>query len=157
MKEVLKKLELDALNPGAFSGEWLDGEKELKSTSPIDSALLGTVNTASKEQYETVVAAASENFMRWRELPAPQRGEVVRQIGNEFRRLKSELGRLVTLEMGKILPEGEGEIQEVIDIADFAVGLSRQLYGKTMHSERFRHRMYEQWHPLGNVGVITSV
>src|SRR5947209_14951143 len=111
---------------------------------------------AGPADYELVVSRASEAFQEWRMLPAPKRGEIVREIGNELRAHKHDLGALVTLEMGKILPEGLGEVQEMIDICDFAVGLSRQLYGLTMHSERPGHRMYEQWHPLGIVGVISA-
>src|SRR5205807_9844469 len=118
--------------------------------------VLARIQTAGLEDYETVMARAGEAFLEWRMIPAPKRGEIVRQIGNELRAYKAELGALVTLEMGKILAEGLGEVQEMIDIADFAVGLSRQLYGLTMHSERPSHRMYEQWHPLGVAGVITA-
>lgn len=157
MKDVLKELGLEAINSGSFSGEWLaEKTPELVSTSPIDGKELARVNTSSEASYERVMASASETFLRWRMVPAPVRGEVMRQLAMEFRRLKQPLAKLITLEMGKILPEAEGEIQEVIDIADFSVGLSRQLYGKTMHSERPQHRMYEQWHPLGNVAVITA-
>src|SRR5450631_4007456 len=111
---------------------------------------------AGPADYEAVMARAAEAFLEWRMMPAPKRGEIVRQIGNELRSQKRDLGALVSLEMGKILPEGLGEVQEMIDIADFAVGLSRQLYGSTMHSERPGHRMYEQWHPLGICGVISA-
>jgi aldehyde dehydrogenase (NAD+) len=128
----------------------------LVSTSPIDGAEIASIRTASENDYGRVIVAAQEAFEKWRTVPAPVRGQIVREIGDALREKKTELGKLVTLEMGKILAEGEGEIQECIDIADFAVGLSRQLYGKTMHSERPSHRMYEQWHPLGTVGVITA-
>jgi aldehyde dehydrogenase (NAD+) len=128
----------------------------LNSYSPIDGSLLGSVEITPRDAYERTVAASQAAFERWRMLPAPQRGELVRQIANELRAAKKELGELVTLEVGKIRAEAEGEVQEMIDIADFAVGLSRQLYGLTMHSERPGHRMYEQWHPLGPVGVITA-
>ena len=111
---------------------------------------------AGPAEYEAVIARASATFEAWRMLPAPKRGDIVREIGNELRVHKHDLGALVSLEMGKILPEGLGEVQEMIDIADFASGLSRQLYGLTMHSERPGHRMYEQWHPLGVVGVISA-
>lgn len=128
----------------------------LTSVSPIDGAVLGEVVTADEATYEKVIADCAETFIRWREVPAPQRGEIVRQMGEALREKKDLLGTLITLEMGKILSEGKGEVQEAIDIADFAVGLSRQLYGLSMHSERARHRMYEQWHPLGTVGVISA-
>lgn len=157
MKDILKELGLEVVNPGSFSGEWLvEKTPELVSFSPIDGKELARVHTTSEASYEKILASASETFLRWRLVPAPVRGEVMRQLAMEFRRLKQPLAKLITLEMGKILPEAEGEVQEVIDIADFSVGLSRQLYGKTMHSERPQHRMYEQWHPLGNVAVITA-
>jgi aldehyde dehydrogenase (NAD+) len=128
----------------------------LASYSPIDGALLGSVAVTSRDAYDQVVAASQAAFHRWRMMPAPRRGELVRQIAVELRAAKVELGQLVTREVGKIRAEAEGEVQEMIDIADFAVGLSRQLYGLSMHSERPGHRMYEQWHPLGPVGVITA-
>ena len=128
----------------------------LISRSPIDGAILGEVPLATAEDYNRAVERAQAAFPRWRSMPAPARGAIIREIGDELRRVKSELGALVTREAGKIRAEGEGEVQEMIDIADFAVGLSRQLYGLTMHSERPGHRMYEQWHPLGVVGVITA-
>jgi len=124
--------------------------------SPIDRKVLGEVQTATKEDYEAIVKVGENSFVTWREVPAPKRGEIVRQIGEELRKNKKALGKLVSLEVGKILAEGEGEIQEAIDIAEFAVGLSRQLYGKTIQSERFNHKMFETWHPLGVVGVITA-
>ena len=129
---------------------------EVVSHNPATGAELGRLPLASTEEYEAVVAKASATFERWRMLPAPQRGEIVRQIGEELRAAKDDLGKLVSLEAGKILAEGRGEVQEMIDIADFACGLSRQLYGVSMHSERPGHRMYEQWHPLGVVGVISA-
>lgn len=128
----------------------------LASHSPIDGRLIGTVSQTSKAEYDEVVARAQSAFLVWRSLPAPKRGEIIRQIGDKLRAHKDDLGYLVSLEMGKILQEGLGEVQEMIDICDFAVGLSRQLYGLTMHSERTDHRMYEQWHPLGIVGVISA-
>lgn len=128
----------------------------LKSYSPIDNSLLGSCPITDGAKYEDTIKRAEAAFKKWRMVPAPARGLIVREIGEELRRQKTALGRLVTQEMGKILTEGEGEIQEAIDIADFAVGLSRQLYGLTMHSERPGHRMYEQWHPMGIVGVITA-
>ncbi|RMG42013.1 MAG: aldehyde dehydrogenase family protein [Candidatus Dadabacteria bacterium] len=158
MDSIRKSLNLSDRNPGAAGKEIIvnSSAKLLNSYSPIDGALLGAVEVADESAYERVINEAHETFKEWRLVPAPKRGEVVREIGNLLREHKKDLGRLVTLEMGKILSEGEGEIQEAIDIADFAVGLSRQLYGKTMHSERPAHRMYEQWHPLGPVGVITA-
>ncbi len=125
-------------------------------SNPSDGSELGRVRMMSRAEYDATIERAADVFTRWRLLPAPRRGEIVRQIGNELREHKSDLGALVTLEMGKIRAEGEGEVREMIDIADFAVGLSRQLYGKTMHSERPGHRMYEQWHPLGVAGVISA-
>ncbi|RIL09029.1 MAG: aldehyde dehydrogenase family protein [Proteobacteria bacterium] len=124
--------------------------------SPIDGQKLAAVAIAGENEYEKIVLASLDTFKKWRSHPAPKRGEVVREIADALRVHKHALARLITLEMGKILPESEGEVQEAIDIADFAVGLSRQLYGKTMHSERASHRMYEQWHPLGAIGVITA-
>jgi len=128
----------------------------IASLNPADGSELGRVRLASAEDYERTVTESLRVFEHWRMLPAPKRGQVVREIGDELRRYKDDLGTLVTLEMGKILAEGKGEVQEMIDIADFAVGLSRQLYGLTMPSERAEHRMYEQWHPLGVVGVISA-
>src|SRR6266481_6397075 len=153
---VLRKLGLEGDNPGVFCGEWLGSGKLLKSTSPIDGKLLATVRTATAEQYERTVKRAQAAFGQWRAVPAPKRGELVRQLGNALREARHDLGRLVTLEAGKIIAEGEGEVQEMIDICDFAVGLSRQLYGLTIASERPQHRMMEQWHPLGVVGIITA-
>jgi aldehyde dehydrogenase (NAD+) len=129
---------------------------EVVSYNPATGVELGRVPLASTAEYDAVLAKASETLKRWRMLPAPQRGEIVRQIGDELRQAKQELGKLVTLEAGKIVAEGQGEVQEMIDIADFACGLSRQLYGLSMHSERPSHRMYEQWQPLGVVGVISA-
>ncbi len=126
------------------------------SFSPVDGKLIGSVGTTSKQDYETVIAKAQSAFVEWRLWPAPKRGEVVRQIGEALRKNKESLGRLVSYEMGKSLQEGYGEVQEMIDICDLAVGLSRQLHGLTMHSERSAHRMYEQWHPLGIVGIISA-
>jgi aldehyde dehydrogenase (NAD+) len=157
MKSILEKFGLTGKLSGAGTGSWLKCHgRELVSISPIDGQSLGTVRCASEEDYEKVVTAALKAFEYWRQLPAPRRGEIVRQIGNVLRRNKEDLGILVTMEMGKIRAEGLGEVQEMIDIADFAVGQSRMLYGLSMHSERPEHRMYEQWHPLGPVGVITS-
>jgi len=156
--KIAKELGLEAINPGAFGNGYTGGANSsaLSSYSPIDGAALGAINVATDADYEKVIAGASCAFAGWRTVPAPVRGAMVREIGDELRRNKSALGALVTLETGKIRAEGEGEIQEAIDIAEFAVGLSRQLYRLSMHSERPQHRMYEQWHPLGIVGCITA-
>src|SRR6476659_694350 len=143
-------------NPGAFSGEWLGSGPVIEKFSPIDGKLLGRVRTATDAEYEQTVGRAQEAFEKWRVTPGPVRGETVRQIGNALRELKSELGQLVTLESGKIIAEGEGEVQEMIDICDFAVGQSRMLYGLTIQSERPNHRLMEQWHPLGLIAVISA-
>jgi aldehyde dehydrogenase (NAD+) len=158
LNPVLERLGLEPVNSGACGREWLpaSGESVTTSINPADGSELAQVRLASAADYDRVVTDASEVFERWRMLPAPRRGQIVREIGDELRRFKDDLGALVTLEMGKILAEGRGEVQEMIDIADFAVGLSRQLYGLTMPSERPQHRMYEQWHPLGIVGVISA-
>ncbi|MCC7538558.1 MAG: aldehyde dehydrogenase family protein [Deltaproteobacteria bacterium] len=142
--------------PGSFAGEWLGSGEWLDAVTPIDGSVFARVRQATEAEYEQISARAHAAFLAWRSVPAPRRGEVVRQIGDELRRLKRPLGALVSLEMGKIRAEGEGEVQEMIDICDFAVGLSRQLYGLSMHSERPGHRMYEQWHPLGVVGIISA-
>ncbi len=154
----LKELGIARKNYGASYGQWIknDSAPLLKSISPINGELIAEIHQAGPDDYELVIEKAQEAFKIWRNIPAPKRGEIVRLIGQELRKKKKELGRLVTLEMGKILPEGEGEVQEMVDIADFAVGLSRQLYGLTIHSERPKHRMYEQWHPQGLVGIITA-
>lgn len=155
----LESLGLKAVNPGCYAGGWISSSSNdgtVTSTCPRDGSVLGSVSLVGRAEYEKVVQIGEDTFKRWRMLPAPQRGEIVRQIGEALRQYKEPLGKLVSLEMGKILTEGLGEVQEMIDIADFAVGLSRQLYGLTMHSERNRHRMYEQWHPIGTVGVITA-
>lgn len=157
---LLKKLNLNTVNNGASTGfdHWLaprDG-KRLTSISPVTNEPIADVILGDTETYERVAATALDTFKTWRELPAPKRGDLVRQLGNILREYQEPLGELVSLEMGKILPEGVGEVQEMIDICDFAVGLSRQLYGLTMHSERYRHRMYEQWHPLGPVGIVSA-
>jgi aldehyde dehydrogenase (NAD+) len=155
--DLLQALEIEEQNDGAFCGHWLPTRGPLgTSINPASGEQLAAVRTASSEDYEATVVKAVEAFAEWRTWPAPQRGEVVRLLGEELRRHKNELGRLVTLEMGKILSEGLGEVQEMIDMADLAVGMSRQLYGLSMHSERPQHRMYEQWHPLGPVGIITA-
>ena len=154
--QLLAALGLEDVNPGGFAGEWMGSGPELEVHTPIDGSRIATVRQVTVDEYDRVVERAHEAFLEWRTVPAPKRGEVVRQIGERLRRHKSELGQLVTLEMGKILTEGEGEVQEMIDICDFATGLSRQLYGLSMHSERPDHRMFEQWHPLGVVGVISA-
>jgi aldehyde dehydrogenase (NAD+) len=145
-------------NLGACTGEWIESEhpSKLVSVNPTDGEPIANILQADEAAYEKVMAAATGAFPSWRMMPAPARGEVVRELGNELRVFKEPLGRLVSLEMGKILSEGLGEVQEMIDMCDFAVGLSRQLYGPNMMSERPRHRMYEQWHPLGVVGIITA-
>jgi aldehyde dehydrogenase (NAD+) len=155
--DVLQELGIGRVSSGACWGEWLDCRgAELVSTCPADGTELGRVRLAEAADYETVLRKADEAFRTWRTRPAPARGLVVRALADELRRRKKALGALVSLEMGKIRSEGEGEVQEMIDMADFAVGLSRQLYGLTMQSERPGHRMYEQWHPLGIVGVVTA-
>ena len=156
--EILEKLHIEPVNSGACHGDWIADPSggELVSVSPATGEPLAKIRMAGLEDYAAVMARATETFLEWRMLPAPKRGEIVREIGDELRAHKAGLGALVSLEMGKILAEGLGEVQEMIDIADFSVGLSRQLYGLTMHSERPGHRMYEQWHPLGIVGVISA-
>ena len=158
MKDFLQALRLEATNAGTSTGDqWLSSTgSQLQSYSPVDASLIGQVTATDKDGYEAVVAKAQEAFVEWRQWPAPRRGEVVRQIGEALRQHKDALGKLVSYEMGKSLQEGLGEVQEMIDICDFAVGLSRQLYGLSMHSERPGHRMYEQWHPLGVVGIISA-
>jgi aldehyde dehydrogenase (NAD+) len=157
MTDTLATLSVGSTSRGASTGTWLDTRgPELVSTNPATGQPLGRVLQATADDYETVVKAAEEAFASWRMVPAPKRGEIVRQLGEELRKNKDALGRLVSLEAGKILSEGRGEVQEMIDICDFAVGLSRQLYGLAMHSERPRHRMYEQWHPLGPIGIVTA-
>ena len=156
--EFLKTLNILSDNHGCATGSvWIKsaGEK-IDSFSPVDGKLIGSVMASDKKSYEAVIQAAETAFKEWRLKPAPQRGEIVRQIGEALRHYKEPLGKLVSYEMGKSLQEGYGEVQEMIDICDFAVGLSRQLYGLSMHSERPGHRMYEQWHPLGIVGIISA-
>ena len=160
MKALLEKLQLTDMNAGACTGadNWItdpNGEK-LESINPTTGETIASVIVPTVSTYNQVVDTATEAFQTWRKMPAPQRGEIVRELGNALRELKEPLGELVTLEMGKIKAEGMGEVQEMIDICDFSVGLSRQLYGLTMHSERPGHRMYEQWHPMGAIGVITA-
>ena len=155
---ILARLGLQSVNSGACGRSWIPSPQggALSSINPATGSEIASVRMASADDYERVVADAHEVFLRWRLLPAPKRGEIVRQIAEELRACKDDLGALVTIEMGKILAEGKGEVQEMIDIADFATGLSRQLYGLSMHSERPEHRMLEQWHPLGVVGVISA-
>jgi aldehyde dehydrogenase (NAD+) len=154
--DFLKKLGLKKSNHGTSTGLESTGSRKNITYSPVDGAAIGTVSVTTREQYDAVMEKAQAAFTVWRTTPAPKRGEIVRQYGEELRKNKDALGRLVSYEMGKSLQEGLGEVQEMIDICDFAVGLSRQLYGLTMHSERPSHRMYEQWHPLGVVGIISA-
>src|SRR3984893_4054684 len=156
--EILESLDVEPINSGACGGEWIAAPSggELDSINPADGSVIAKVQLAGPREYDQVVNQAVAAFQSWRMTPAPQRGEIVREIGNELRLHKAALGALVSIEMGKILAEGMGEVQEMIYLADFAVGLSRQLYGLTMHSERPGHRMYEQWHPLGIAGVISA-
>ncbi len=156
MHDFLKALGIENQNRGGFNGEWLGSGPQLDVITPIDGSRIATVTQITEAEYDKIVDRAHQAFLNWRMVPAPKRGELIRQLGSRLREAKRDLGALVTLEMGKIRAEGEGEVQEMIDICDFACGLSRQLYGLTMHSERPRHRMYEQWHPLGVVGVITA-
>ena len=156
-EEVFSALGLADHNSGVFGGEWLDATGEqVEVINPTTGQALAEVSMASADDYHRVVASSVETFQRWQLLPAPKRGQFVRRLGDALREKIEPLGALVTLEMGKILPEGVGEVQEMVDICDFAVGLSRQLYGNTMASERPNHRMYEHWHPLGPVGVISA-
>jgi aldehyde dehydrogenase (NAD+) len=156
--DILTRLEIEPVNSGACGSGWIacPSGGELASLNPATGAEIARVRMAGADDYDRIVGEAVEAFQQWRLAPAPKRGEIVREIADELRRCKAELGALVTLEMGKILAEGLGEVQEMIDVADFAVGLSRQLYGLTMASERPGHRMAEQWHPLGAAGVITA-
>jgi len=157
MEAILERFNLHANPPAAWCGAWLAGEGEpLVAINPSTGKPLATVRLATRAQYDTVVERAVEAFRLWRRIPAPKRGEVIRRLGDALRRYKSDLGLLITLEVGKIRSEAEGEVQEMIDMCDFAVGLSRQLYGLTIASERPNHRMFEQWHPLGVVGIITA-
>jgi aldehyde dehydrogenase (NAD+) len=159
MNEILSSLGLSELNDGSWCGSgWLGNDDTvlIESVNPANDEVIAKVKSATVHDYEKVVMSAREAFLEWRKVPAPKRGELVRLVGEELRRNKDALGSLVALEMGKIKAEGDGEVQEMIDIADFAVGLSRMMYGNTMHSERLNHRMYEQWHPLGVVGIISA-
>ncbi len=159
MKDILKQLGLGAVNDGTWIGAQSladDAAPLIESVNPTTNEVIASVRQTTADEYEQVIKQARESFDVWRRVPAPVRGEAVRRIGNALREHKDALGSLVTLEMGKIKAEGDGEVQEMIDIADFAVGQSRMMYGKTMHSERPSHRMYEQWHPLGVVGTISA-
>ncbi len=157
VSSILEKLEIAAENPGTSGQSWsLDSADVLTSRSPVDGREIATVRSTSREGYDRIVGDAQKAFEFWRTVPAPKRGELVRQFGDELRALKGELGALVSYEMGKSLQEGLGEVQEMIDICDFATGLSRQLYGLTMPSERLEHSMREQWHPLGPVGIVSA-
>ncbi|NQV87611.1 MAG: aldehyde dehydrogenase family protein [Woeseiaceae bacterium] len=159
MKHILDQLGLGAVNDGTWIGAKSSADNSaglIESINPATNEVIASVRSTTPAEYEKVVAAAEKSFLAWRAIPAPVRGEAVRRIGNALRDHKDALGSLVSLEMGKIKAEGDGEVQEMIDIADFAVGQSRMMYGRTMHSERPQHRMYEQWHPLGVVGTISA-
>src|SRR3979409_2219423 len=156
MQSIFQKLGLPDDNPGVFHGEWRGGGAKIDKISPIDGRKLASIRTASDEDYEAAITRAHEAFLKWRVTPGPVRGETVRRLGNALRDFKKELGQLVTLESGKIVAEGEGEVQEMIDICNLAVGQSRMLYGLTIQSERKFHRLMEQWHPLGLVAVISA-
>ncbi|MDH4472401.1 MAG: aldehyde dehydrogenase family protein [Fluviicola sp.] len=158
IQETLKTLGIEAINRGASTGgHWFNTRgPQIDSISPVDGQLIASVHAATEAEYEAIIMKAQEAFKVWRTIPAPKRGEVVRQLAEKIREYKQPLGELVSFEMGKSLQEGLGEVQEMIDICDFAVGLSRQLYGLTMHSERPSHRMYEQYHPIGIVGIISA-
>ena len=157
IETALKQLGVKDINDGTSTGSnnFSNGDI-IESYSPVDGKLIGKVKSSTKEDYEKVMTAATTAFKTWRSMPAPQRGEIVRQFGNKLRELKEPLGKLVSYEMGKSLQEGYGEVQEMIDICDFAVGLSRQLNGQTIPSERPGHVMREQWHPIGVVGIISA-
>jgi len=156
--EFFQQLQIEQHNAGVSTGtEWINTHHSIiESCSPVDGKFIGSVAAADQLSYQQIIEQAKKAFMEWRMWPAPKRGEIVRQVGDALRMNKEALGKLVSYEMGKSLQEGYGEVQEMIDICDFAVGLSRQLYGLTMHSERAKHRMYEQWHPLGIVGIISA-
>src|SRR5918993_962913 len=157
-EEVLTRLGIQKTNSGVAYGEWIEAPsgEEIVSINPASEEVIGRIVTASDSDYEQIVEKAQAAFKKWRLMPPPARGEIVRQLGQALREHKRELGLLVTLETGKIRTEGEGEVQEMIDMCDFAVGLSRQLYGLTIATERAQHRLFEQWHPLGPVGCITA-
>jgi aldehyde dehydrogenase (NAD+) len=160
MMKFLEELGIEAFNPGAYfgNGEWSTTQDKgvIESINPANGEVIARVYGASPDDYERVITTAGQVFTQWRKIPAPNRGEAIRICTEALRRHKDALGSLVSLEMGKIKAEGDGEVQEMIDIGDFAVGQSRMLYGLTMHSERPQHRMYEQWHPYGIVGVISA-
>ncbi|MFM2316723.1 MAG: hypothetical protein RLZZ155_1055, partial [Bacteroidota bacterium] len=158
MKGILAQLGIQSTNSGASTGShWMNTTgATIDSISPVDGKLIASVQSATAADYNALIEKAQGAFVEWRKIPAPKRGEVVRQLAERIRFYKEPLGKLVSYEMGKSLQEGLGEVQEMIDICDFAVGLSRQLYGLTMHSERPGHRMYEQYHPLGIVGIISA-
>ncbi len=160
MNDILQRLGIEAVNAGVCTGiaGWICDENgaELPSINPATNETIATVIQGTAQSYDRAMAAAQAGFESWRQMPAPKRGELIRDLGNALREYKEPLGELVSLENGKIRTEGLGEVQEMIDICDFAVDLSRQLYGLTMHSERPGHRMYEQWHPLGPIGIITA-
>jgi aldehyde dehydrogenase (NAD+) len=157
IQEALEQLGVKAINDGSSTGsEWFSNGEMIESYSPVDGKLIGSVKGSTREDYDRVMETANAAFKTWRDVPAPQRGEIVRQFGNKLRELKEPLGKLVSYEMGKSLQEGYGEVQEMIDICDFAVGLSRQLNGQTIPSERPGHVMREQWHPIGVVGIISA-
>ena len=157
IENELKELGISSENLGTSTGNtWFGEGEELSSYSPVDGKLIGKVKSSTKDDYEVVIKRAQSAFKEWRMIPAPKRGEIVRQFGDKLREKKASLGKLVSYEMGKSYQEGLGEVQEMIDICDFSVGLSRQLYGSTIHSERPLHRMYDQYHPLGIVGVISA-
>lgn len=157
MKDVLQRLGIKETNEGCSTGNaWFSNGAIIESYSPVDGKLIAKVKSGTAEDYKKVIASAHSAFLYWRQIPAPKRGEIVRQFGNKLREKKSDLGQLVSYEMGKSLQEGLGEVQEMIDICDFALGLSRQLYGLQIQSERVKHRMMEQWHPLGIVGIISA-
>ena len=156
---ILERLDLNSINAGSWSGgtsiQASDG-KLIESINPTTGELIASVKNTTIEEYEQILTAAQEAFLEWRQIPAPVRGDAIRRVGAALRENKDALGSLVSLEMGKIKAEGDGEVQEMIDMADLAVGQSRMLYGMTTHSERPMHRMYEQWHPLGLVGIISA-
>lgn len=158
MEKVLQNLGIAATNYGISTGLtfWKGGGEEISSVSPTNDNLIAKTHLGTQEDFEKILIKAEDAYATWRTIPAPKRGEIVRQMGDAFRKHKDDLGHLVSYEMGKSLQEGLGEVQEIIDICDFAVGLSRQLYGLTMQSERPNHRMYEQWHPIGVVGIISA-
>ena len=158
MQDILNQLGIQQINGGASTGtQWIKTSgKDIVSFSPVDGKDIATVTACTEQEYEQVLSQAQTAFLEWRMYPSPKRGDIVRQVGEALRKYKEPLGKLVSYEMGKSLQEGYGEVQEMIDICDFAVGLSRQLHGLTMHSERPGHRMYEQWHPLGIVGIISA-